>query len=223
MYLKLFCEAILKFLLGIVLVGVLIFVPAGTLNYWNGWLLMLLLFVPMFIAGIVMMIKNPELLCRRLNAREKESEQKEVLVFSAVMFIAGFVLAGLNYRFNWFKLPLFVIVIASILFLVSYIIYAEVLSENAFLSRTIEVEKEQKLIDTGLYGIVRHPMYTATIVLFLSIPLILGSILSFVVFLAYPFIIVKRIKNEEEVMEKELLGYSKYKEKVKYKLIPYVW
>lgn len=223
MSLKLFIEAILKFMFGVLLVGVLIFVPAGSMNYWNGWLLMILLFIPMFIAGVIMMINSPELLKSRLNAREKESEQKEVLALSAVMFILGFVLAGFNYRFGWVDMPLWIVILSAILFLVSYVIYAEVLRENAFLSRTIEVKENQKLIDTGLYNIVRHPMYTATIMLFLSIPLILGSIISFIVFLAYPLIIVKRINNEEEVMEKELVGYSKYKGKVKYKLIPYVW
>ncbi len=223
MNIKLFFEAITKFLLGFVLVCLLIFIPAGTIKYFNGWLFICLLFIPMFIAGIVMMIKSPTLLKSRLNAKEKESEQKEVVKLSGLMFIIGFVIAGLNYRFNWIELPNIVIIISSIIFIFSYILYAEVLRENVYLSRTIEVQKGQKVIDTGLYGIVRHPMYLATIFLFLSIPLILGSIISFVLFLVYPFIIVKRIKNEEVVLEKNLKGYKEYKEKVKYKLIPFIW
>lgn len=223
MSIKLFFEAISKFVLGILLIGLLIFIPASTINYWNGWLFMFLLFIPMFISGIVMMIKAPNLLKSRLNAKEKESEQKEVIILSGLMFLSGFVIAGLNYRFSWIKLPSSIVVISSIIFLLSYILYAEVLRENLFLSRTIEVQKEQKVIETGLYGIVRHPMYTATIFLFLSIPLILGSIISFIIFLAYPFIIAKRIKNEEEVLEKELKGYNSYKKKVKYKMIPFIW
>jgi len=223
MSIKLFFEAISKFVLGILLIGLLIFIPASTINYWNGWLFMFLLFIPMFISGIVMMIKAPNLLKSRLNAKEKESEQKEVIILSGLMFLSGFIIAGLNYRFSWIKLPSSIVVISSIIFLLSYILYAEVLRENLFLSRTIEVQKEQKVIETGLYGIVRHPMYTATIFLFLSIPLILGSIISFIIFLAYPFIIAKRIKNEEKVLEKELKGYNSYKKKVKYKMIPFIW
>ena len=223
MNVKLFFEAILKFLLGVVLVGLLIFIPANAMNFWNGWLFMGLLFIPMFIAGIFMMIKAPNLLRSRLDAKEKESEQKSVVALSGLMFLAGFIVAGLNYRFNWMQLPDIVVIVASIIFLLSYILYAEVLRENAFLSRTIEVQKEQKVIDTGLYGIVRHPMYLVTIFLFLSMPLILGSLISFIIFLVYPFIIVKRIKNEEEVLEKELKGYKEYKKKVKYKMIPFVW
>ena len=223
MNVKLFFEAILKFLLGVVLVGLLIFIPANAMNFWNGWLFMGLLFIPMFIAGIFMMIKAPNLLRSRLDAKEKESEQKSVVALSGLMFLAGFIVAGLNYRFNWMQLPDIVVIVASIIFLLSYILYAEVLRENAFLSRTIEVQKEQKVIDTGLYGIVRHPMYLVTIFLFLSMPLILGSLISFIIFLVYPFIVVKRIKNEEEVLEKELKGYKEYKKKVKYKMIPFVW
>lgn len=223
MSMKLFFEAVIKFLLGVLIVGLLLFIPANTINYWNGWLFMGLLFIPMFIAGIVMMIKEPNLLKSRLNAKEKESEQKEVVVLSGLMFLVGFIVAGLNYRFNWIELPNIVVIIASIIFLLSYIMYAEVLRENTFLSRTIEVQENQKLITTGLYGIVRHPMYTATIFLFLSMPLILGSIISFIIFLIYPLIIVKRIKNEEEVMERELKGYKEYKEKVKYKMMPFIW
>ena len=223
MSVKLFFEAIIKFILGVVLIGALIFWPANTLDYWNGWLFMGLLFIPMFIAGIVMMIKSPELLKKRLNAKEKQGEQKQVLLFSGLMFLVGFVLAGLNFRFSWIVLPKLVSIIASVLFVIAYIIYAEVLRENAYLSRVIEVQENQKVIDTGLYGIVRHPMYMATILLFLAMPLVLGSIISFVVFLVYPIIIAKRIKNEEEVLEKDLDGYSEYKKKVKYKMIPYIW
>ena len=220
---KLFIEAIAKFMLGVVLIGLLLFIPANTLSYWNGWLFMGLLFIPMFIAGIVMMIKSPELLRKRLNAKEKESEQKIVVKLSGLMFLVGFIIAGLNYRYNWILLSNYVVIISSIIFIIAYIIYAEVLRENAYLSRTIEVQENQKVIDTGLYGIVRHPMYAATLLLFLSMPLVLGSVISFVIFLVYPFIISKRIKNEEEVLEKELKGYIEYKKKVKYKMIPYIW
>ena len=223
MNIKLFTEALLKFLLGLILVGLIIFVPANTIKYWNGWLLMGLLFIPTFIAGIVMMIKSPNLLRSRLDAKEKESEQRLVVALSGVMFLSGFIIAGLNYRFNWMQLPNGIVILASVIFLLSYILYGEVLRENVFLSRTIEVQKEQKVIDTGLYGIVRHPMYLITLFLFLSMPLILGSLISFLIFLLYPFIIVKRIKNEEKVLEKELTGYTEYKKKVKYKLIPFIW
>jgi len=223
MNIKLFFEALLKFSLGLILIGLLIFVPANTIKYWNGWLFMGLLLIPMFIAGIVMMIKAPNLLKSRLDAKEKETEQKSVVALSGLMFVTGFIIAGLNYRFNWIQLPNIVVIIASIIFLLSYILYAEVLRENTFLSRTIEVQKDQKVIDTGLYGIVRHPMYFATIFLFLSMPLILGSLISFIIFLVYPFIIAKRIKSEEQVLEQELKGYKEYKKKVKYKMIPFVW
>ena len=223
MDLKLFFQAIIKFMLGALIIGLLIFIPAGTINYWNGWLFMGILFVPMFIAGIVMLIKSPDLLKKRLNVKEKENEQKQVVALSGLMFLAGFIIAGLNYRYNWFVLPNIVIIISSVIFVISYILYGEVLRENAYLSRTIEVQENQKVINTGLYGIVRHPMYAATIFLFLSMPLILGSIISFVIFLVYPFIIAKRIKNEEEVLEKELDGYIEYKNKVKYKVIPFIW
>ena len=223
MSIKLFFEAILKFICGVILVGLLIFIPAGTINYYNGWLFMGLLFIPMFIAGIVMMIKSPNLLKSRLNAKEKESEQKKVVALSGIMFLAGFIVAGLNYRFNWVQLPNIVVIISSIIFIISYLIYGEVLRENSFLLRTIEVQENQKLIDTGLYGIVRHPMYTATIFLFLSMPLILGSIISFIIFLMYPFIIIKRLKNEEQILERELPGYLEYKKKVKYRIIPFIW
>ena len=220
---KLFFEAIFKFILGVILVGLLIFIPAGTINYINGWLFMGLLFIPMFIAGIVMMFKSPDLLRSRLNAKEKESEQKEVVALSGLMFLSGFIVAGLNYRFGWIQVPSIIVIIASVIFIISYLVYGEVLRENAYLSRTVEVQKEQKVIDTGLYGIVRHPMYSATIMLFLSMPMVLGSIYSFIIFLAYPIIIAMRIKGEEEFLEKELEGYKEYKNKVKYRMIPFIW
>ena len=223
MDMKLFFTAILKFIIGATIVGLLLFIPANSIGYFNGWLFMGLLFIPMFIAGIILFFKNPDLLKSRLNAKEKEKSQKVVLLCSGLMFLFGFILAGLNYKYKWTKLSDAVVWIASILFIIAYILYAEVLRENTFLFRTIEVKENQKVINTGLYGIVRHPMYLITIVLFLSIPLILGSIISFLIFLIYPFIIVNRIKNEETVLEKELKGYKEYKEKVKYKLIPFVW
>ncbi len=219
---KLFIEAITKFTIGIIIVGLLLFIP-GTISYWQGWLFMGLLFIPMFIAGIIMLVKNKELLKRRLNNKEKEEEQKIVILLSGLMFILGFVIAGLNFRYKWIILPDIITIIGSIIFTISYIIYAEILRENTYLSRTIEVEKNQKLIDTGLYGIIRHPMYASTIFLFLSIPLILGSILSLIIFLIYPFLIIKRIKNEEQVLEEKLIGYKEYQKRVKYRLIPYIW
>jgi protein-S-isoprenylcysteine O-methyltransferase Ste14 len=223
MNIKLFFEAVIKFLLGVIFVGLLLFLPANSIKYWNGWLFMALLFIPMFIAGIVMMIKSPNLLKSRLDVKENEKEQKVVVALSGLMFLAGFIIAGLNYRFNWIHLPNIIIIISSIIFVISYIVYAEVLRENAFLSRTIEVQKGQKVIESGLYRIVRHPMYFATIFLFLTMPLILDSIISFLIFLAYPYIIAKRIKNEEKVLEEELEGYKDYQNKVKYKMIPFIW
>ena len=220
---KLFIQAIIKYILGVVSIGALLFIPACSFEYWNGWLFMGLLFIPMFIVGIILMIKNPELLRKRLNAKEKENEQKEVILFSGLMFLSGFIIAGLNYKYNWIEVPNIVVIISSILFIIAYILYAEVLRENTYLSRTIEVQENQKVVDTGMYGIVRHPMYAVTILLFLTMPLILGSIISFIIFLIYPFIIGKRIKNEEEVLEKDLKGYTEYKKKVKYKLIPFIW
>jgi len=220
---KLFFQAIIKFLLGVLIIGLLLFIPAKTLDYWNGWLFMGLLFIPMFIVGIVMMKKKPDLLRKRLNAKEKQNEQKQVLLFSGLMFSIGFIIAGLNYRYKWIVMPNSVVVVSSAIFIIAYILYAEVLRENTYLSRTIEVQENQKVVDTGLYGIVRHPMYTTTILLFLSMPLVLGSFISFLIFLVYPFIISKRIKNEEEVLERELDGYSDYKKKVKYKMIPFIW
>ena len=220
---KLFTQAMIKFIIGILIIGALLFIPANTIGYWNGWLFMSLLFVPMFIAGIILMLKNPDLLKKRLNAKEKEKEQKLVLLLSGLMFLSGFIIAGLNYRFEWIVLPNIVVIIASILFVIAYILYAEVLRENTYLSRTIEVQKNQKVIDKGLYGIVRHPMYAVTVLLFLTIPLILGSVISFLIFLLYPIILAKRIKNEEKVLEKKLDGYIQYKKKVKYKMIPFIW
>ena len=220
---KLFLEAIIKFILGVVLVGILVFLPAGTFNYLGGWILMGILFIPMFIAGIIMMVKNPKLLASRLNAKEKEKKQDLVVKLSGLMFIAGFVVAGLDYRFKWLELPIYVNIIGSVIFILSYILYAVVLKQNTFLSRTIEVVDAQYVIDTGLYSIVRHPMYTATIFLFLAMPLVLVSLLSFVIFMVYPFIIVLRIKNEEMVLSRELVGYKEYLTKVKYRLIPYIW
>lgn len=220
---KLFIQAISKFLMGIALVGLLIFLPAGTFLFFNGWLFMGILFVPMFIVGTIMMFKNPELLQKRLNAKEKQKEQSLVVRLSGLMFLAGFIVAGLGFRFDWYILPNGVAIGATAVFLVAYILYAEVLRENAYLSRTIEVQEGQTVIDTGLYGVVRHPMYSATLLMFLSTPLVLGSLYSFVVFLIYPIIIANRIKHEEEFLEKELKGYLQYKQKVKYRLIPFVW
>ncbi len=220
---KLFIEAITKFILGVILIGALIFLPAGTLSFLGGWLLMAILFIPMFCAGIVMMIKSPSLLASRLEAKEKEREQSIVVKLSGLMFILGFVLAGLDFRFGWIKLPLAVNIAASIVFIIAYLLYAEVLRENVYLSRTVKVVEGQKVISTGLYGIVRHPMYFATILLFMSMPFVLGSLVSFAIFLAYPFIIAARIKNEEEVLSRELEGYDEYKKKVKFRMIPFIW
>ena len=220
---KLFLEAIAKFSLGVVLVGVLIFWPAGTLAFTNGWLLMGVLFVPMFVAGLVMLAKSPNLLRSRLDAKEKAKEQDLVVKCSGLMFLAGFVVAGLDYRFGWLRLPMGVSIAATVVFLISYALYAEVLRENAYLSRTIQVQEGQKVVDTGLYGIVRHPMYFATVLLFLSIPLVLGSLYAFLIFLLYPFLIAKRIRHEEEFLAQELEGYEAYRQKVKYRMIPFVW
>ena len=220
---KLFIEAITKFLLGVILVGLLIFLPAGTISYVNGWIFMGILFVPMFFAGLVMIAKNPNLLRTRLNAKEKQKDQSLVVKLSGLMFLLGFIVAGLNYRFEWYVLSLRSSIIAAVVFLFAYILYAEVLRENAYLSRTIEVQENQKVIDTGLYGVVRHPMYSATILLFLSMPIVLGSIYSLIIFLVYPIIIAMRIKGEEEFLEKELEGYKEYKNKVKYRMIPFIW
>lgn len=220
---KLFIQALTKFSLGVVLIGLLIFVPAGTMDFAYGWLFMGILFIPMFLAGVVMMLKNPELLEKRLNAKEKQKDQSMVVKLSGLMFLCGFIVAGLGVRFEWYMLPPEAVMIFAVLFLMAYVLYAEVLRENTYLSRTIEVQENQKVIDTGLYGIVRHPMYSATLLLFLSMPLVLGSVYSFLIFLVYPFIIAKRIKGEEEFLEKELPGYREYKQKVKYRLLPFIW
>lgn len=219
----LFLQAIAKFLLGLVLVGVLIFLPAGGFDYTGGWLFMAVLFIPMFMAGLVMMVKAPGLLRSRLSAKEKQGEQQTVVKLSGLMFILGFVAAGLDHRFGWLPLPGWVSAAAAAVFLLAYVLYAEVLRENVYLSRTVEVQEGQKVIDTGLYGIVRHPMYMATLLLFLSMPFVLGSLISFVFFLAYPAIIIKRLRAEEQFLEKELQGYTEYKKKVKYRLIPFIW
>lgn len=220
---KLFVQAITKYLLGVVLVGGLIFLPAGTLSFFNGWLLMGILFIPMFFAGVVMMFKNPSLLKSRLKAKETQKDQSMVIKLSGLMFLAGFVAAGLGVRFHWYVLPKGIAIGAAVVFLAAYLLYAQVLRENTYLSRTIEVQENQKVIDTGLYGIVRHPMYSATVILFLSMPLVLGSVYAFVIFMAYPFIIARRIKGEEAFLEKELNGYREYKQRVRYRLLPFVW
>jgi len=219
----LFLQAVAKFLLGVLLVGVLIFLPAGTLRFARGWLLMGILFVPMFAAGIVMLIKNPALLQSRLNVKEKAREQSRVVKLSGLMFVAGFICAGLDYRNGWSQLPTAVCIIGTVLFLLAYLAYAEVLRENAYLSRTIEVQENQRVVDTGMYGVVRHPMYAATVVLFLSMPLVLGSLISFLIFFLYIPIIAARLLHEEKFLAKELTGYAEYMKKVKYRLIPFIW
>ena len=219
----LFAKAITRFSAGLLLVCLLLFLPAGTFRYPQAWLLMGILFIPMFIAGLVMLKKNPELLKKRLNVKEKETEQKEVILFSGIMFIAAFVSAGLSFRFGWLMLPFPVSIFFGVVFLAAYALYAEVLRENTYLSRTVEVQEDQKVIDTGLYGIVRHPMYMVTLLLFLSMPLVLGSIVSFVIMLFYLPIIIKRLRNEEKVLEEGLPGYKEYEKKVKYHLIPFIW
>lgn len=216
-------KALTKYLLGVIVLGVLLFLPAGSLHYWQGWLLMGILFVPMFVAGIVLLAKSPELLRKRLNAKEKEAEQKSVVAMSGLLFVIAFVLAGLNWRFSWWVLPEWMVWVAAVLFLASYLLYAEVMRENTYLSRTVEVQDNQKVIDTGLYGIVRHPMYMATTVMFLTMPLVLGSPLSFLIMLGYIPVIAKRISNEEAVLEQGLEGYKDYKKKVRYKMIPFLW
>ncbi len=220
---KLLINALTKFSCGLMMVGLLLFLPAGTLAYPGGWLLIGLLFLPMLIAGLIMFFKSPAFLAKRLDVKEKQGTQKGVVAFSGLMFIGGFVVAGLDYRFGWSKMPPAVTVLASVLFLVAYMLYAEVMRENAYLSRTIKVEEGQKVVDTGLYGVVRHPMYMATVLLFLMIPLILGSWYALIVFAFYPAIIVVRLKDEEELLTRELPGYVEYKQKVKYRIIPFVW
>lgn len=216
-------SALLKFLLGVVLVAALLFIPAGTLNYPNAILLMVILFVPMFLAGLVLMVKNPDLLRRRLKVKEEQGEQRKIIAATGFMFVVGFILAGLDFRLDWLPLPQIISKVSALLFLLAYALYAEVLRENTYLSRTVMVEEEQKVINTGLYGLVRHPMYSATIILFLTMPLVLGSLIAFLIFLPYPIMIIKRLKNEEQVLSKELTGYTEYQKKVRYRLIPYIW
>ena len=220
---KLLINALTKFLCGLIMVDLLMFLPAGTFAYTNGWLLMGLLFVPMLIAGFVMFFKSPDFLAKRLDVKEKQGKQKGVVAFSGLMFIAGFAVAGLDFRFGWSKMAAVVVIVASVLFLVAYALYAQVMRENAYLSRTIKVEEGQKVVDTGLYGVVRHPMYMATILLFLMIPLVLGSWYALIVFAFYPAIIIVRLKDEEDLLTRELPGYAEYKQKVKYRIIPFVW
>lgn len=220
---KLLMEALVKFFCGLLMVGLLIFLPAGSLGYAKGWLLVGLLFGPMLIAGFVMLFKSPEFLKKRLDGKEKQATQKGVVALSGLMFIAGFVVAGLDYRFGWSAMPAPVTVVASVLFLAAYVLYAEVMRENAYLSRTIKVEEGQKVVDTGLYGIVRHPMYMATLLLFIMIPIVLGSWYALIPFLFYPAIIIARLKDEEALLTKELPGYAEYKQKVKYRILPFIW
>lgn len=220
---ELAAKALTKYLMGLLCVILLLFIPAGTIHYRNGWLFIGLLFAPMLVLGIVLLFKSPELLEKRLNAKEEQGEQQKVVGLSALLFLAGFIIAALDYRFGWFQISGWLVLAASAVLLLSYGMYAEVMRENAYLSRTVEIQENQKVIDTGLYGIVRHPMYTSTILLFLSIPLVLGSFIAFVVFLAYPVLIARRIRNEEQVLEEGLAGYREYKQKVKYRLIPFIW
>lgn len=220
---KLFISAITKFTAGVILLALLLFLPAGTIHYPGGWLLMGILFIPMFLAGLVMMAKDPNLLRSRLNAKEQQKDQDLVIKLSGLMFLVGFVLAGLDFRFGWSRLPGWVNILGAVLFLTAYALYAEVLRENTWLSRTIEVQEGQTVVSTGLYGIVRHPMYAVTLLLFLSMPLVLGSVPAFLVFLAYPAIIARRIRNEEEVLKRDLPGYGEYLQKVRWRLIPYIW
>ena len=223
MNMKLFGRAIVRFVCGVVLLELLLFLPAGTFRWWQAWLMMGILFIPMFAAGLVMLKKSPGLLEKRLNAKEEQGEQKRVILQSGLMFTLAFIVAGLNFRFGWIKLPNAVSWAAAGVFLAGYVLYAEVLRENVWLSRTVEVQENQQVVDTGLYGIVRHPMYMSTLLLFMSMPLVLGSILSFVIMLAYIPIIARRIRNEEEVLEQGLAGYSEYKKRVRYRVIPFVW
>lgn len=220
---SLFIQALTKYLAGLIIVMLLLFIPAGTLRYPNGWLFIGLLFIPMLFLGIALLIKAPELLEKRLQSKESEGEQKKVVGFSAIMFLVGFILCGIDYRFGWSSMPKAVSIAASVVLLISYGLYAEVMRENAYLSRTVEVQEGQEVIDAGLYGVVRHPMYFSTVLLFLSIPLVLGSWFGFILFISYPFLMVKRIKNEEAVLEAGLKGYTDYKQRVRYKMLPFIW
>lgn len=220
---KLIIEAIMKYLLGLIFVALLLFIPAGTIYYWNGWLFIGLLFIPMFILGVVLLLKAPDLLEKRLNDKEKEDDQRKVVALSLLMFLGGFILSAVDFRFGWSNMPTVVVILAAVILLISYGLYAEVMRENQYLSRTVEVFEGQRIVDTGMYGIVRHPMYMTTVLLFLSIPLVLGSWVGFLIFLVYPFLLVKRIRNEEKVLEQGLEGYAEYKKKVKYRMIPFIW
>ena len=220
---KLLFQALTKYILGLVMIGAMLFLPAGTFTFWNAWLFIALLFIPMFILGVILFIKDKELLRKRLQSKEKETEQKEVILISLILFMGGFIISGFDFKYGWSYLPKEVTIVSSIILLLSYILYAEVMRENTYLSRTIEVQENQKVIDTGLYAVVRHPMYLATTLLFLSFPLVLGSFISFIIFLIFPFTLAKRIKNEEKVLEEGLKGYKEYKKKVKYKMIPFIW
>lgn len=220
---QLIIHATVKLIFGLGIIALLLFLPAGTWHFWNAWLLIALLFIPMICMGVVMLVSSPELLSKRLNNKEKEQTQKKVVALSGVMFIAGFLLCGLDHHFGWSHMPVWVVITASLLFLIGYMLYAEVLRENAYLSRTVEVQDDQQLIDTGLYSVVRHPMYTATLLMFLSMPLILGSWWALLIFLIYPILIIKRIQNEEQVLREGLKGYNDYQQRVRWRLIPYVW
>lgn len=220
---KLIMNALIKYIVGLIMVGLILFLPAGTLEYWNGWLFIGLLFIPMFFLGVILLWKAPALLEKRLSTKEKEGTQQKVVALSGLLFLIGFVAAGLDFRFGWTRVPVWVVIAASVILLVSYGLYAEVMRENAYLSRTVEVQENQKVVDTGLYGVVRHPMYAVTILLFLSFPLVLGSWIGFVLFLHYPILIAARIKNEEMVLEQGLEGYTEYKKRVKYRILPFVW
>lgn len=220
---ELLVQALTKYLAGLAVVALSIFLSAGTLKYWNGWLFLGILFVPMLVLGVFLLMKDPELLQKRLQTKETEPEQKRIVLLSGVMFLAGFILCGLNARFSWLVMPKWTAVLSAAVFLAGYALYARVMRENAYLSRTVEIQTGQKVVDTGLYGVVRHPMYLATLLLFLSAPLVLGSPLSFLIFLIYPWILVKRIQNEEQVLEEQLEGYREYKKKVRNKLIPLIW
>jgi len=220
---KLLLQGITKFILGVVIIMLMLFLPAGTFKFWNAWLFMGLLFIPIFFVGVVLFIKDKELLKKRLNAKEKQQEQKSVLLLTVIILIAGFIIAGLDFKNNWSRLPIWAVIVGSITLLISYLLYIEVIRENRYLSRTIEIQENQKVVDTGLYGIVRHPMYMATTFLYLSFPIVLGSLIAFIIFLPFPLVLAKRIKNEEEILEKGLEGYKEYKQKVKYKMIPFIW
>lgn len=223
MKIKLLMNAISKLLLGLIFTGILLFLPAGTFRYWNAWLFIGLLFIPMLIRGFILFIKAPDLLAKRMNSKEKEQKQKVVILWSFVLFIAGFTISALDFRYQWTNIPLWLVIAASILLILSYLLYGEVMRENAYLSRTVEIQKDQKVIDTGLYGIVRHPMYTVTILLFISFPIVLGSAIALIPFLFYPLLFIRRIKNEETVLENGLQGYKEYKERVRYRLFPYLY